>query len=86
MSRSCVPQMLARPAVQNGSQSGRPALLPSAQGRCAAWLERARAQGKRLGRPATQPAGGPLQFVDWYARFMEPRLAEGEKRPIRGVA
>ena len=30
--------------------------------------------------------GGVIQFVDWYARFIEPRLAEGEKPALRGVA
>ena len=30
--------------------------------------------------------GGVIQFVDWYARFMEPRLAEGEKPALRSVA
>jgi glycine betaine catabolism A len=29
---------------------------------------------------------GTAQFVDWYAGFIEPRLAEGESRPIRSVA
>jgi Rieske 2Fe-2S family protein len=30
--------------------------------------------------------GGVIQFVDWYARFIEPRLAEGEKPTLRNVA
>ncbi|GLS29125.1 Rieske 2Fe-2S family protein [Mesorhizobium albiziae] len=30
--------------------------------------------------------GGVIQFVDWYARFMEPRLSEGEKPALRSVA
>lgn len=30
--------------------------------------------------------GGVIQFVDWYARFMEPRLAGGEKPALRNVA
>ena len=30
--------------------------------------------------------GGVIQFVDWYARFIEPRLAEGEKPALRNVA
>ena len=30
--------------------------------------------------------GGVIQFVDWYAGFMEPRLAEGEKPALRNVA
>ena len=30
--------------------------------------------------------GGVIQFVDWYARFMEPRLSEGEKPQLRSVA
>jgi Rieske 2Fe-2S family protein len=30
--------------------------------------------------------GGTVQFVDCYASFIEPRLAEGRKPPIRSVA
>ena len=30
--------------------------------------------------------GGVIQFVDWYAGFMEPRLAEGETPRLRSVA
>lgn len=30
--------------------------------------------------------GGVIQFVDWYASFIEPRLAEGERPPFRSVA
>lgn len=30
--------------------------------------------------------GGVIQFVDWYARFMEPRLSEGSKPALRNVA
>lgn len=30
--------------------------------------------------------GGVIQFVEWYARFMEPRLSEGEKPALRSVA
>jgi len=30
--------------------------------------------------------GGTMQFVDWYVRFIEPRLAEGLKPTIRSVA
>ena len=30
--------------------------------------------------------GGTVQFVDWYASFIEPRLAEGRKPSIRSVA
>jgi Rieske 2Fe-2S family protein len=30
--------------------------------------------------------GGTMQFVDWYAGFIEPRLAENEKPGIRSVA
>lgn len=30
--------------------------------------------------------GGVMQFVEWYANFMEPRLAEGEKPALRNVA
>jgi Ring hydroxylating alpha subunit (catalytic domain) len=26
--------------------------------------------------------GGTVQFVDWYASFIEPRLAEGRKQPF----
>lgn len=30
--------------------------------------------------------GGVTQFVEWYANFIEPRLAEGEPRSLRSVA
>ena len=30
--------------------------------------------------------GGVIQFVDWYARFIEPRLADGQKPALRSVA
>lgn len=30
--------------------------------------------------------GGVIQFVEWYAHFMEPRLAEGEKPRFKNVA
>lgn len=30
--------------------------------------------------------GGVIQFVDWYAGFLEPRLAEGETPRLRSVA
>lgn len=30
--------------------------------------------------------GGVIQFVDWYANFIEPRLSEGEKPALRSVA
>ena len=30
--------------------------------------------------------GGVIQFVDWYARFIEPRLCEGETPALRSVA
>ena len=30
--------------------------------------------------------GGVIQFVDWYAGFMAPRLAEGEKPALKNVA
>ena len=30
--------------------------------------------------------GGVIQFVDWYADFMAPRLAEGEKPALKNVA
>lgn len=30
--------------------------------------------------------GGVIQFVDWYARFLEPRLAEGVRPSLRSVA
>ena len=30
--------------------------------------------------------GGVIQFVDWYAAFVEPRLAEGERPSLRSVA
>ncbi len=30
--------------------------------------------------------GGVMQFVEWYANFIEPRLAEGEKPKLRNVA
>lgn len=30
--------------------------------------------------------GGVMQFVEWYARFIEPRLAEGERPALRSVA
>lgn len=30
--------------------------------------------------------GGVIQFVDWYAGFMEPRLAEGDRPALRSVA
>ncbi|MET3660431.1 aromatic ring-hydroxylating oxygenase subunit alpha [Aquamicrobium ahrensii] len=30
--------------------------------------------------------GGVIQFVEWYAHFMEPRLCEGEKPRLKNVA
>ncbi len=43
--------------------------------------------------PAYQPGpyselheGGVIQFIDWYAGFMEPRLAEGGRPALRDVA
>jgi len=30
--------------------------------------------------------GGVMQFVEWYANFLEPRLADGEKPKLRNVA
>jgi Rieske 2Fe-2S family protein len=30
--------------------------------------------------------GGVIQFVDWYAHFIGPRLSEGEKPALRSVA
>jgi Rieske 2Fe-2S family protein len=30
--------------------------------------------------------GGVMQFVDWYCRFIEPRLADGGKPALRSVA
>jgi Rieske 2Fe-2S family protein len=30
--------------------------------------------------------GGVIQFVDWYADFMVPRLAEGGKPALKNVA
>jgi Rieske 2Fe-2S family protein len=30
--------------------------------------------------------GGVIQFVDWYAGFMERRLAEGAEPALRSVA
>ncbi|TGW07393.1 Rieske (2Fe-2S) protein, partial [Mesorhizobium sp. M2D.F.Ca.ET.145.01.1.1] len=30
--------------------------------------------------------GGVIQFVDWYARFIGPRLAEGGRPALRSVA
>lgn len=30
--------------------------------------------------------GGVIQFVDWYAGFIEPRLAEGDRPALRDVA
>ncbi len=46
-----------------------------------------------INSPAYQPGpyselheGGVIQFVEWYARFMEPRLTEGERPALRSVA
>jgi glycine betaine catabolism A len=46
-----------------------------------------------IASPAYEPGpyselheGGTIQFVDWYARFIESRLAEREKPGIRSVA
>ena len=30
--------------------------------------------------------GGVIQFVEWYADFIAPRLAEGGRPPLRSVA
>lgn len=35
---------------------------------------------------STMHEGGVMQFVEWYANFMEPRLAEGETPALRSVA
>ncbi|RFB79867.1 aromatic ring-hydroxylating oxygenase subunit alpha [Methylovirgula sp. 4M-Z18] len=46
-----------------------------------------------IASPAYEPGpysqmheGGVLQFVDWYTRFIEPRLSEGGKPALRSVA
>ncbi|TIW57556.1 MAG: Rieske (2Fe-2S) protein, partial [Mesorhizobium sp.] len=33
-----------------------------------------------------QHEGGVIQFVEWYASFMGPRLAEGGQPTLRSVA